>query len=142
MKHTGRLVGLVIAVVVVVGAGIGSYFVFFRDSGPPPDQVVAGFVRSYTAIDRNPTQANLTTFYGYLCDTDRKSAEALYGVMVATHDPGDPDVTFSESDLRVTGDQGTFTLKSTEAGKEFVGLVGHVEKQDGKWLVCRTLAGH
>jgi hypothetical protein len=140
MRHKGRLIGLVVAVVVVVGAGIGSYFAFIRDPGPRPNQVVTDFVRSYTAIDRRPTQANLALFYSYLCATDRHSAQGVYGIMVATRQPGDPNVSWSASNLRVTGDHASFTLTSDDAGQREFTATGHVDRQNGKWLICRTLA--
>lgn len=140
-RRTTVLIAAAVAVV-VVGAGIGSYFAFFHGSGAPAAQVVSDFTTSYTALERNPTHDTLSAFENYLCPTDRNAAQAVYGAFVTSNQPGDPSVTVTQSGLKVDGARATFTLTITEHGEGSFSAPGHLVRQGGDWQVCQTIAGH
>jgi len=139
------VVGTVIAVLVLVGAGTGAYLVFFRPSGTAaagntdPQQVVAGFAQSYTSLAHTLSTDDLARVKGYLCPTDQQAMQVIYDHQKALHNT-DSSFSMRASDARVAGSQGTFQIVITDRGTSSRAHVGKLVRQNQDWLVCDTVS--
>ncbi|HEY3609504.1 MAG TPA: hypothetical protein VGL06_18525 [Pseudonocardiaceae bacterium] len=145
-KRTGLIVGIVIAVVVLIGGGIGAYFVFFANSGngqnsanATPQQVVAGFAQSYTSLAHSLSTDDLAKVKSYLCAKDQAAVQAIYDHEKSANG-ADKTFTMTASGAATTGTTGTFTLVITDHGNQPVSHKGSMVRQNSQWLVCNTLA--
>ncbi|HEX4701346.1 MAG TPA: hypothetical protein VH352_04390 [Pseudonocardiaceae bacterium] len=143
-KRTGLVVGIVIAVVVLVGAGVGGYFLFFHKNtagtaNATPQQVVSGFAQSYTSLAHTLSIDDLAKVKTYLCAKDQDAVQAIFDHEKGTNGK---DTSFSMRADRVTttGDGGTFMLTISEAGNTSPPHKGTLVRQNAQWLVCNTLS--
>lgn len=134
-----------VAVLVLIGAGIGAYLVFFRPTGAQaagntdPQQVVAGFAQSYTSLAHTLSTGDLARVKGYLCTSDQQAMQVIYDHQKALNDT-DRSFSMRASDTRVTGTQGTFTIVITDQGTSSRPRVGKLVRQNQGWLVCDTVS--
>jgi hypothetical protein len=128
-----------VSVVLAVAAGIGGYLAFAPGPDTPPDQVVAGFARAYTALERDPTPATLAALDAYLCPHDQKAAQPVYGPMVAAKQPGEPGTVVTASRPHVIGDTATFTVTIDDDQGSAIAVRGHLTDTNGTWQVCGTM---
>jgi Tfp pilus assembly protein PilE len=143
-KRTGLVVGVVIGVLVLVGAGIGAYFVFFAKSGQnsanaTPQQVVTGFAQSYTSLAHSLSTDDLTKVKSYLCATDQTAVQAIYDHEKSANG-ADKTFTMTASNAATTGTTGSFTLVITDHGNKPESHKGNLVRQNSQWLVCNTLS--
>ena len=143
-KRTGLVIGVVIGVIVLVGAGIGAYFVFFHQSGQnsanaTPQQVVTGFAQSYTSLAHSLSTDDLTKVKSYLCATDQTAVQAVYDHEKSANG-ADRTFTMTASGATTTGTTGSFTLVITDHGNQPESHKGGLVRQNSRWLVCNTLA--
>jgi hypothetical protein len=145
-KRTGLIVGIVIAVVVLIGGGIGAYFVFFVKGGngqnsanATPEQVVAGFAQSYTSLAHSLSADDLAKVKSYLCAKDQAAVQAIYD-HEKNANGADKTFTMTASGAATTGTTGTFSLMITDHGNQPVSHKGRMVRQNSQWLVCNTLA--
>jgi hypothetical protein len=143
-RRTGLVVGVVLAVVVLIGAGIGAYFVFFHQSGQnsanaTPQQVVTGFAQSYTSLAHSLSTDDLAKVKSYLCATDQTAVQAIYDHEKSANG-ADKTFTMTASGAATSGTTGSFTLKITDHGNQPEPHKGGLVRQNSRWLVCNTLA--
>jgi hypothetical protein len=143
-KRTGLVVGIVIAVVVLVGAGIGGYYLFFRKAGADnanatPQQVVSGFAQSYTSLAHTLSTDDLARVKTYLCAKDQDAVQAIFDHEKSTNGK-DTSFSMRADSVTTTGDSGTFMLTISEAGTTSPPHKGTLVRQNAQWLVCNTLS--
>lgn len=144
-RRTGLVVGAAIGVLVLVGAGVGAYYLFLRPNNAQaggnasPQQVVAGFAQSYTSLAHTLSTDDLARVKGYLCTTDQQAMQVIYDHQKALHDT-DRSFAMRASDARVTGTQGTFMIVIVDRGTSSRPRVGKLVRQSQGWLVCDTVS--
>ncbi|HVV23241.1 MAG TPA: hypothetical protein VHF06_27660 [Pseudonocardiaceae bacterium] len=139
-SRTGLIIGLVVALV-VVGAGIGAYFLFFTKSDQQEaDDVVTGFAQSYTSLAHSMSTGDLAKVKTYLCTKDQQAVQSIYD---DEKQNGGADTSFSmtTSNTMVTGGTGTFNVVIKDKDGSPQTHKGKLVKQNDKWLVCDTLGG-
>lgn len=140
-RRTGLVVGLIAAVVVLVGTGVGVYFLFFhKNDTQVADGTVTGFAQAYTSLAHTMSAGDLAKVKGYLCTRDQQAVQSIYDNEKNT---GGADSSFSltTSNTKTTGDTGTFSLTIRDRNSQPRTDKGNLVKQNGSWLVCDTLQG-
>jgi hypothetical protein len=135
------VIGVVVAVVVLIGAGVGGYVVFFHKSDAQvADEVVTGFAQAYTSLAHTMSAADLAKVKGYLCTRDQQAVQSIYDNEKNT---GGTDSSFSltTSNTTTNGAAGTFSLTIRDRDAKPTTNKGNLVKQNGTWLVCDTLQG-
>jgi hypothetical protein len=139
------VVGIVLAVVVLVGAGIGAYYVFFRSGGQQsvansdPQEVVSGFAAAYTSLAHTLSSADLARVKGYLCTADQQAMQVIYDHQKSLNST-DRSFSMRTSGLATDGDRGTFQFVITDQGTASRPRTGKLVRQNQSWLVCDTVA--
>jgi hypothetical protein len=143
-RRTGLVVGIVIGAVVLIGAGTGAYYLFFRaDTGRPgadatPAQVVSGFAQSYTSLAHTLSTDDLARVRTFLCAKDQDAVQVIYD-----HQKGangvDASFSMRASGVTVKGDGGTFVIVIDDRGRASAPHRGNLVRQNQRWLVCDTL---
>lgn len=134
-----------IGVLVLVGAGVGAYYLFFRPGAGQaggntnPQQVVSGFAQSYTSLAHTLSTDDLARVKGYLCSGDQQAMQVIYDHQKALHST-DNSFSMHASDPKITGTHGTFVIVITDQGSSSRPRVGQLVRQDQGWLVCDTVA--
>jgi hypothetical protein len=138
------VVGIVLGVVVLIGAGIGAYYVFFHKGGQQaianasPQQVVIGFARAYTSLAHTLSPGDLAKVNGYLCAADQQAMQVIYDHQ-RSGNSADSSFSIRTSGLTVDGERGTFRFVTVEAGTASSPRVGTLVRQNQSWLVCDTV---
>jgi hypothetical protein len=138
------VVGIAIGAVVLIGAGIGAYYVFFHKTQQPaananPQQVVVGFAQAYTSLAHTLSPDDLAKVKGYLCATDQQAMQVIYDHQKSGNS-ADTSFSIRTSGVAVSGEHGTFQFVIVEAGTASPPRVGTLVRQNQSWLVCDTVA--
>jgi hypothetical protein len=140
------VIGIVIAVVVLVGAGTGAYYLFFRHGDSPagtanatPQQVVSGFAQAYTSLAHTLATDDLAKVDSYLCAADQSAMQVIYQHQKGTNST-DASFSMRTSDVSVQGAKGTFLIVISDVGGASAPRQGNLVRQNQRWLVCHTVA--
>lgn len=134
-----------IAVVVLIGAGIGAYYVFFHEgdqqaaANTSPQQVVSGFAQAYTSLAHTLSANDLAKVKGYLCAADQQAMQVIYDHQKSLNST-DSSFSMRTSGLAIGGERGTFQFVIVEQGTASPPRVGTLVRQNQSWLVCDTVS--
>lgn len=143
-RRTGLVAGIVIGAVVLIGAGTGAYYLFFRTgTGQPgadatPAQVVSGFAQSYTSLAHTLSADDLARVRTFLCAKDQEAVQVIYDHQKGTNG-ADTSFSMRASGVTVKGDAGTFVIVIDDRGRTSAPHRGSLVRQNQRWLVCDTL---
>lgn len=134
-----------IAVVLLIGVGIGAYYVFFHKgderaaANGSPQEVVRGFASAYTSLAHTLSAADLARVKSYLCATDQQAMQVIYDHQKSLNST-DRSFSMRTSGLATDGTRGTFQFVITDQGTASRPRTGKLVRQNQSWLVCDTVA--